>query len=664
MIPEKLKRFANSDNLTSGGITKIQTSVKLLQTLDVDAWIAQHGVTLTGRNKESSGDRYIGVNCPNNSSHMEAAIIIKSDGTIGYHCFHNSCADWDWKKYRGYYEPAYVRAQEVNESEDDEDNEEQKRLSQADILVKLMKEYTDEIFTNEIGETFARFNVKGVLQTHLVRGSVFKSYLTGLYYRSTEKAPSSEAIRQAVGVAGSIALFDGATRKTYLRCANMGESIVYDLADDAWQSIIINADGWEITDTPIGMIRAANTSLQVIPERGGNIDLLRPFLNTRSEVDFILVVVWLTYCIMCPDLPKPLICLHGSKGSGKSTFQRILRKIQDPAAAELSSMPKTKEAIALQADRNYCLAFDNLSNISDEQSDFLCIVATGGALPKRKLYTDNEEVILRFCKPITLSGINSVAERSDLLDRSLMIELARIPQTARRSERKLWADFEKVKPKILGALFDAIAISLKMPDIDLPELERMADFTELGYKLAVALGFNGETFMAALSSNTEKTLDSALKASPVAICLMDLLENEYSFDGSSSMLHKRLNEVAYKLRLGRVFPQSTTALTKALRPMVTDLQAIGVVIEESRVKHLNQTFYHIERKVMPHSTSLASHTSQSNENDDLVCEVKCEINNLFTSQLASQPQTSIDASCESCEASEIENDINLWEGEF
>jgi len=653
VIPEKLKRFSNSGNLKIGGITKNQMPVKRIKSFDVDEWIARHEITLTDRNKESSGDRYIGVECPNNSSHTEAAIIIKSDGTIGYHCFHNSCADWDWKKYRGFYEPEYLKTQGVNENLDDE---EQKRPSQADVLIKLMKEHTDEIFTNETGETFAMFKVKGVLQTHLVRGSIFKSFLTGLYYQSTEKAPSSEAIRQTVGVAESIALFEGTTRTTYLRCANMGECVVYDLAVADWQSIIITADGWKITDTPVGMIRAANTSPQVRPEHGGDIDLLRPFLNTRSAEAFILVVVWLAYCIMCPGLPKPLIEVHGSKGSGKSTFQRILRKILDPAAAELSSMPVTKEAIALQADRNYCLAYDNISKISNEQSDFLCTIATGGALSKRKLYTDNEEVILRFCRPVILSGINSVAERSDLLDRSLMIELERIPQTARRSERKFWADFEKAKPKILGALFDAIVVALKMPDIDLPELERMADFSELGYKLAVALGFGGETFMAALSSNAEKTLDGALKASPVAICLMDMLENEHSFDGSSSELHERLNKVAYKLRLGRIFPQSTTALTKAIRPIITDLQAIGVIIEEDRNKHLNKTFYHIERKIMPNSASLASQASQSNNSGDLVCEA----NNLFTTH----PQASFGASCEPCEASEVKNNINIWEGRF
>jgi putative DNA primase/helicase len=255
---------------------------------------------------------------------------------------------------------------------DEPEEEEKSKQSSADVLIELMQGAVEEFFANDVGDVYARFSLDGVKQVHPVRGSTFKSFLTGLYYRAKGKALSSEALRQVIGIAEAEPLFNHQKRKTFLRCANMSGEVVYDLANESWESVYISPEGWKVGKSPANMVRAANTLPQVEPSMGGNIDLIRPFLNVKSEADFILVVVWLAYCIAEPELPKPIICLHGSKGAGKSTFQRVLRRLIDPAAAELTSLPTSDSEMALQCDRNYLLSFDNLSKITPAQSDFLC----------------------------------------------------------------------------------------------------------------------------------------------------------------------------------------------------------------------------------------------------------------------------------------------------
>lgn len=486
------------------------------------------------------------------------------------------------------------------------EEEKREKPSGGDILIGLMKENVKLIFTNEVKESYAVFFINDVQQVHPVRSSTFKQFLTGLFYSATGKGLSHETLSQVLGIAESMALFDGVNKKTFLRVGQIVSDIVYDLANDAWQSVVIGADGWEVQRSPVNMVRAANTMPQAMPERGGSINLLRPYLNTKNDRDFILIAVWLAYCIAAPELPKPILCLHGSKGAGKSTFQRVLRRLVDPAAAELTSMPKHDEGFALQCDRNYLLSFDNLSRLSGSQSDFLCTVSTGGALSKRRLYSDNEETILRFCRPVTMSGINEVAERSDLLDRCILIELERI--TSRQSERRFWKRFDTVRGKILGALLDAVSYSMRADDVELPELVRMADFNEIGVKLAVGLGFTEEEFLSALHGNAETTVDMALKVHPLAICICELMESEGSFDGSSSELHKKLNNIAYKLRLGKVFPKSAASLSRTLRTLITDLRSAGIDVEECRDRHKNLTLYSIKK-----NEKISSQSSQSSQ---------------------------------------------------
>ena len=81
------------------------------QRFDVEDFFSRHGISVRARDEYKGGIRYTLEECPWDSTHKDAAVIQRTDGTLCYHCFHNSCSQYGWKEYRQFYEPdAYTRS--------------------------------------------------------------------------------------------------------------------------------------------------------------------------------------------------------------------------------------------------------------------------------------------------------------------------------------------------------------------------------------------------------------------------------------------------------------------------------------------------------------------------------------------------------------------------
>ena len=73
---------------------------------DLDEWLDKHGLRYR-KSSYSGGTKYILDECPFDSNHKgkDACIFKTAGGAIGFHCFHNSCADKTWRDVRLLYEP-------------------------------------------------------------------------------------------------------------------------------------------------------------------------------------------------------------------------------------------------------------------------------------------------------------------------------------------------------------------------------------------------------------------------------------------------------------------------------------------------------------------------------------------------------------------------------
>ena len=99
-------------------------------------------------------------------------------------------------------------------------------------------------------------------------------------------------------------------------------------------------------------------------------------VNLGDEQDFRLIVGWLLMTLN-PNGPFPVLVLEGEQGSAKSTTARALKQLIDPVTPLLRSLPRSERDLAIAANANWVLAFDNVSFIQDWMSDALCRLSTG-----------------------------------------------------------------------------------------------------------------------------------------------------------------------------------------------------------------------------------------------------------------------------------------------
>jgi hypothetical protein len=369
----------------------------------------------------------------------------------------------------------------------------------------------------------------------------------------------------------------------FIRVGGLDDQLYLDLADDAWRAVEITTMGWRVVDRPpVRFRRAAGMQPLAVPASGGSIETLRSFLNVRSDTDFVLVVAW-ALAVLRDRGPYPVIVLSGEQGSAKSTFSAILRALLDPNTAPLRALPREDRDLFIAASNGHVLAFDNVSGLPAWISDTLCRLATGGGFAVRQLYTDQDEVLFDATRPVILNGIEDIVTRPDLADRALFLTLEPIPEERRRPEAELWAAFEAERPRIFGALLDAVVEGLKrLPQTHLPKLPRMADFALWATACETALWTAG-TFWSAYCGNRDEAVDGVIDADPIAAAVRAVMVERTEWTGTASDLLGALAEVAgERIAKSKTWPDSPRAFAGRLRRAATFLRKIGVEVAFER----------------------------------------------------------------------------------
>ncbi len=382
----------------------------------------------------------------------------------------------------------------------------------------------------------------------------------------------------------SIAKQDGPELPVYTRIAEHGGNLYLDLGDKAWRAVEITPAGWRvIAEPPVKFRRSPGNLPLPEPLGGGCLSGLWRFANVADEGDRVLVLGWLVSAFR-PMGPYPVLGLAGTQGSAKTTTSKVICRVIDPNVAQLRTMPSDERDLVIAAKNHWVVAFDNLSGISPELSDGLCRLATGGGLGTRKLYTNDEESLFDVQRPVMGNGIDEFATRSDLLDRSILIQLPEVAEGGYRTERQFWAEFEEAQPRILGALLDAVSTALRRVDtVEVEGTYRMADFVEWVVAAEPALGVSEGTFLHAYAENRADANEVALEGSPVVEPLKQLLRaNRGTWSGSATELLEALKTqraAPVNLSSARGWPQKPRVLSSVLRLLKPNLEKIGFELD-------------------------------------------------------------------------------------
>ena len=211
------------------------------------------------------------------------------------------------------------------------------------------------------------------------------------------------------------------------------------------------------------------------PVAGGTLAELDKHLHMTPS-GYVLTKAWLVAALH-PRGPYPPLALTGEQGTSKSTTLAMLRHLVDPNTAALRAPPDTNRDLYVMAINGHVIALDNVSHLPADISDAICRLSTGGGFSTRSLYTNDEELLFDGQRPVGMTSIADVTVRPDLLERTVVVQLEVIPDEKRKLEALLWAEFNAERPRILGALYDAVARGLRdLANTRPNRLPRMADF--------------------------------------------------------------------------------------------------------------------------------------------------------------------------------------------
>jgi hypothetical protein len=392
-----------------------------------------------------------------------------------------------------------------------------KKESQATSIVTLVMESGAELWHTPSQETYLTVCIDGHHEHYPLHSRGSKDYLSRLYFIDEGKSPNTSALQDAINTLSGIARFTGPEHEVNVRIASHESCIFLDLCDTRWRAIQVTPDGWQvITDPPVRFRRPRGVLPLPEPHHGGQLHDLRKFVNVATDSDFILLVAWVLAALRGCG-PYPILVFMAEQGSAKTTTTRVLRRLCDPNESDVRRPPRNTEDLMIAASNGHIVAFDNLSRLSEELSDNLSVLATGGGFAVRQLYTNGEECIFHASRPIALNGISQVATRGDLLDRAIVITLPPIPEDQRKDEATFWRQFTQVHPFILGALLNAVVVGLKrIGSVHLEHKPRMADFALWSVATEAGCPWSQGDFLTAYTANRHDAIDAMLEGDPLA----------------------------------------------------------------------------------------------------------------------------------------------------
>jgi hypothetical protein len=471
---------------------------------------------------------------------------------------------------------------------------------------KLLRDVRDRLVLHRTpgGEVYAEVPQGDHTEVLPLDGRAFSEWLTCHYMAQLGGTIGPTALNTVVASLKAHARYGGAdVRDIYYRVGCAGwdtadEAVYVDLGTKSWQVVEITAGGIAVipaSEAPI-LFRRTDDMLPLPEPEATDASLevlLAPFIGHLAVTEQRLFIGWLVAALH-PCGPYLQLNLVGEQGSGKSILSRLARALIDPVHAELVGGVKPEELPVL-AKHNYLLCFDNVGRLGREESDALCRLATGQGIARRALFTNDEQHSLRARRPVILNGIGDLASESDLLSRTLPLRLPVMDRASRKSEDELWRALHQRLPRILGALYQAVAKALfdRLADEALPEGKRprMLDAALWVTCAEPALGWPRYTFVDALLGTSAENTYQALEASAVGQAVVvfmrryaDLAHPRRVWQGSATALLKELVAVTpLDVQKQRGWPRAANHLSHDVEAIAPSLRELGLDVRRERI---------------------------------------------------------------------------------
>lgn len=495
--------------------------------------------------------------CPAHDDHEPSLDVGLRNGKIYLKCW-AGCSEEDILKAVG------LTKEDLTHVFQKENKKEEKR----DTAIKRLLDFAMQLyyFQNQHGEAYVSIPVSGMLKNVRVESAFFKNYLQTEFFKRYRKPIYTQALYEAIQVLSGKALTEGKKHNTYIRIGKTDEGYELNLLNG--KCVNITKGAIKISPPTCKFIEPANAL--PLPEPIINSDgwkKLRDLINT-SDSDFSLALAWLVGCFNM-DGELPILNITGEReGVGKTTASRIFKSCIDGSVNPLVPPPKSEDDLLVLCLNNHILAFDNLSKITESMSDALCRVSTGGALAKRKLFTDSEAVSYFVKNPIILNGIFLFPERRDLRRRVLTVELFKVTP---KPIEQIMEQFNNCLPDILGFICLCVHTALKEDEKILKDYTDLASFVNFIARTRKVFPVPTDIFVNALKANRNSVSFQILSDDPVFQLVNELLASSSEWIGTAEELHRKLLERTTAIKNSKI-------LGKHVRRLLSDFENAGIEV--------------------------------------------------------------------------------------
>jgi hypothetical protein len=282
------------------------------------------------------------------------------------------------------------------------------------------------------------------------------------------------------------------------------------------------------------------------------------------------------------------------------------------------SLPKDSAEFVQIMNHHAVVSIENLGKLPAWASDGFCRGSTGGGFSKRKLYSDDEDVIYSFRRTFLMNGINIPGTRPDLLDRTILIELPRIPEDDRVEKVEVFRRFEEARPKIFGAMLDVLTAAMNLRgSIELTRLPRMADWCRWGCAVAEALGIDHRRFLDAYYKSIGYQHEEIVSAEPICQVLLRFMEDQSEWEGEPAELYRKLKGIGEEMDLTKEgFPKAPHTMTRKLNGLAHNLAEVGLKVTVSKGTRRIISIRKETSERIPAKASLPSKRLQTNQEAD------------------------------------------------
>lgn len=308
------------------------------------------------------------------------------------------------------------------------------------------------------------------------------------------------------------------------------------------------------------------------------------------------LIIWFL-ALGFPDLmpTKPLLMIEGVKGSGKSTLPMLMQLVLLGMKKPMMLKKSAEDDFAVILLRSPIALFDNTDSYIEWVPDAIASYCTGGVVDKRKLYTDDESIVLRPHAFIAVATRNPASfRRDDVAERCVILRLDRRTDftATKLIEARLAADRPRLMGEYLwyvGRIIEELRASEAAgEEFGINETHRMADFAAFGRVVARVLGWE-EGELSDVMSALQRERDAFINEGDP---LVDLIETWLNYRIKIGTHAGRANSGRWVSETELHTELSSIALARDLKW----IESPRSLAQKLRSSHIEQGF-HVESKV-------------------------------------------------------------------